>query len=552
MQGLLVRAAGDRRPINFDDVSGYGYLVGNAPLHGQRHAELLARLMLQADTALKAAAADAGKTVLAPELAPLLGGLGGPVDPYGQALRDLAKAIGQPDLVKDLSLTSPLGSGLVPYDLEAPAKQVYPAFSPLVNKLPRTKGQGTARRYKRITGISGSGTGGLADINPFLGESPSTVFGGLTLHRPNRISYAADEAAVSYKLLGVSDSVTWAAQWAGMGFQDVFALSSISLLRSMKMLEEKAVLKARSTALATPAAPTVAARSPAAGETAATGGSGSLYVKVTAVGAFGETAGSAAGSVTWAASQVYDVAIPPVPGAYAYRVYVSTGASDPGDSARYLAGETSHNTFTITGALPVSGATVPASDTGSGGPLQYDGILATLWASGGYTRVLNAPLSPTLAELDTMLMSLWTNVKADPEEIWVEGRDRVQISQNIINNSNSATGQAYRILLTPDEQGAVLGGAMVSSILNKVTGREVKLTVHPYLPQGTLMALSYTLPFAWSEVPNVIEVVNVQDYVYVDWPQIEMNKDASVILYGTLVFYAPAYCGLIAGIKPAS
>lgn len=62
-------------------------------------------------------------------------------------------------LGKNITLTSPLATGFVPFNLVAPSRLIYPVYSPFRNKLPRTQGQGTSYRAKIITGISGSQTG---------------------------------------------------------------------------------------------------------------------------------------------------------------------------------------------------------------------------------------------------------------------------------------------------------------------------------------------------------------------------------------------------------
>ena len=49
------------------------------------------------------------------------------------------------------------GTGLVAYDLQAPAKNLYPVNAPLIRSLPRTGGVGTATNWKAITGLQGSG-----------------------------------------------------------------------------------------------------------------------------------------------------------------------------------------------------------------------------------------------------------------------------------------------------------------------------------------------------------------------------------------------------------
>ena len=154
----------------------------------------------------------------------------------------------QADLVKDLTLTSPLSTGYVAYDLEAPAKILAPRPTPLRNMIPRVKGIGTARRYKRITGFTGSGTAGLANLRPGITDTTSTTFGSIGFNRGPKISYAGDEAAVPYLQFSLSDSVPWSAQFSGEGFQDIRQLSQTSLLYSSMLMEERLLLGGRGTA----------------------------------------------------------------------------------------------------------------------------------------------------------------------------------------------------------------------------------------------------------------------------------------------------------------
>jgi hypothetical protein len=78
----------------------------------------------------------------------------------------------------------------VPYDLEAPSKKLFPVLSPVRNRTARVKGQGQTRRIKQITGISNSGTGGVARLSPFMADGTTDTFAGLTMQRPKKISYA--------------------------------------------------------------------------------------------------------------------------------------------------------------------------------------------------------------------------------------------------------------------------------------------------------------------------------------------------------------------------
>src|SRR6266704_22587 len=86
----------------------------------------------------------------------------------------------QDDLSKDITVASP--GNLHPYDLETPAKQLVPRFTPLRNELSRTKGQGVAREYRRILGYTNTGMGGVANLTPFFNsETDTNTFGSLAL-----------------------------------------------------------------------------------------------------------------------------------------------------------------------------------------------------------------------------------------------------------------------------------------------------------------------------------------------------------------------------------
>src|SRR2546430_2434055 len=130
-----------------------------------------------------------------------------------QSELDALKAV-QGDITKDWTTTFPNSTGLVPYDLEAPAKLLVPRLTPLRNSNPRGRGVGTARQFKRILGWSNSGVGGVADLSPFMNSNTvSTSFGPMSLRRGQKINYASDSKSVTYVEMGLSDQVNWQAQF---------------------------------------------------------------------------------------------------------------------------------------------------------------------------------------------------------------------------------------------------------------------------------------------------------------------------------------------------
>lgn len=454
---------------------------------------------------------------------------------------------------RNVTLTSPLSSGLVPFDLVAPSRLIYPIYSPIRNKLPRVPGQGTSRRTKVITGVSGSQTGTSGGKFVQLGI-PELVTGSSSLQNwplnlPGSGVQDSIDLNVPYRFWGLSESLSWLAQFAGQGFEDISALANLILLQEFMSNEEVAHLAATSTNLSTPGTPTLVARAANSGESALTGITTNVFVEVTATNYWGETAASTGASVAWSSGQVVDVTIAPVTGALQYNLYVTTGAS-AGTYHLMQSGVGGLN-FTLQGALNTTGATAPTADTGTGSANAQEGLIPVIaghsqgngqvypagW-DGGY---INQSVGDVLhiTNVNTMLQGLWDGpgaYRADPAELIGEGGDLMRLSNDIVQ---SGTTTAYRLFVEQPDVAGVRAGAAVSEFQNPITRSVIKLLVHPWLPQGTLMAMSYTLPFAWSNVSNVWEFVTVQDYLSISWPVIDASFRYSMFMYGALVANAP-------------
>jgi hypothetical protein len=455
--------------------------------------------------------------------------------------------------------------GLQAYDLEQPAKLLAPKPTPLRNRIARRKGIGTAHQWKTITGFTGSGTGGLSLVRPGITESTTTTFGAVNQLRGPKISYAGTQSSAPYIQFGVSDQVSWAAQYSGQGYEDIRQLSQTSVLWSSMLLEERLLLGGRGTtgsfagALAAPTG--VTAVSTALGSTGYapyTGYTTSVYVRVTSESVWGESVPSSLVTVTAVANQYIAVSATVPQGATGMKVYLGTGASDPGLAGSFFAGRVSNGTFVVQGALPTSGA-VPPNTSGtpvdnSATATEYDGILTYCTGpNSGYVKQLNN----TFAGADganvgntfsNAFASLYDSVKADPDELLANGHDRKQISDQL----KSVSSNSYRITVDSASQAHNAQiGALVTGVQNEVTGKMVDLTVHPWLPQGNIPIISWTLPLPDSNVSDVFAVYNVADYQSIEWPVTQFAYETSSYWYGTFISYAPAWCGAITGITVA-
>ena len=154
----------------------------------------------------------------------------------------LAQAGVDPDrLEKSISTAT----GLVAFDLQAPAKNLYPSATPLRNRVPRVAGgTGTATNWRQVSSLIGSGY----DAIGWVAEG----------QRAGQMSYVTATKSASYVTLGEEDSATFEAINAAVGFEDVQATMAMRLLQKTMLKEEMAILAGNnSLALGAPAAPSL-------------------------------------------------------------------------------------------------------------------------------------------------------------------------------------------------------------------------------------------------------------------------------------------------------
>ena len=480
-----------------------------------------------------------------------------------------AQRMAMQDIQKDITLTSPLSTSFAAFDLEAPAKMLTPRPTPLRNRIPRKKGVGTSHRQKQILGYTGTGTGGVGNTWPGITQDTTTTFGAINYERGPKISYAAQDLILPYNSYSLSDSVTFDANFSGLGYQDLRQLSSTSTLYATMLMEERMMLMARGTASGYSgalSAPTFTLASPvaASGQTALA--ATTYYVNVTADAGisgngFGESILGTEANTAVASGDVLTITVAtPVTGALGYNIYVgtATGAAN----LKYQGTLKGTGTFTIQGAgtqgltgnnaaLTTTGAAASraAADT-SAYATGYDGILATvLGPNSGFNNAINSTFSTSNpgGEFQTAFAAMYQNVKADPDVVLLNGNDRKQLSDAIKSGSNAN----YRLVINnPGEDGTTYG-SVVTGLQNEVTGKSVDLMVHPWLNQGVAPILSFTLPIPDTEVSDVWANFLVQDYMGIQWPVTQFSYDFSTYFRGTFFCSAPAWNGAVSGIVNA-
>ena len=480
-----------------------------------------------------------------------------------------AKTIGE-QIGKSFSLASPLSSGFVPFDLVPFVRTIFPVYTPMRDKLPRVPGQGEYHRGKILSQITGSLPGALGSLQD---DSTSEFFGGSGFSEwPNPLPASGSQTAydiiIPYKFYALTESTSWLAQFAGQGFDDIYGLSSLVLLQEFMLLEEHDILASTSQPLSVPATPGIAARSAGSNEKVLSGLSDTNYVfvQVAAVNYWGQTTVGTAAYVEWRTGDVVDVTISPVPAGLQYILYVTYGASDsdPGTYYQWTTGTTNGSIgahkFTLQGALPSSGNSPSTVDTGTYSANRAESIISVLSGqaynggdgpypdvSAGYYNA-SAGTIFNVATVQYDLQQMYngpTGYFANPSEILTSANDATNLATSI----QAETVGAYQLRVQQSEMKDVTAGIAVSSIVNPVTRSAPEIVIHPYLPQGTALYMSYTLPQTQNNLGNVVEMVMVQDYAQIGWPVIDPAFRQSILRYGTFFMPAPQYCGLTQGLQ---
>jgi hypothetical protein len=470
-------------------------------------------------------------------------------------------------VVKDWTPTNPVGgTGLVQYDLQGPAKVLVPKHTPIVNSTPREKGVGNAYKFKRIDSFTNAGIpGGAANqrigFSSLTGTSTWGPTGNLTLARPPKISYTGSDWSVSAVELGVSDSVDWIAQFQGLGFDDLRALSHTALLWAHKMGEERSMLFDRGTG--TGYEGVVAAPGGVTTATATTGGfiaANTYFVYLTANTGWGANVSdglpSTVSSITTTGStSTITISIGTEPtGAINYDVWVGTvtGITNAKFQGNFVPTNNSGvPQIVLTAAISAASAAATGVDT-SALATSYDGYLSIQSdpTKSGYFSRANAKfntLNPGV-EFDTALQTMFVNNGADPDEIWMTGALRAEFGQLMRIGGTNGAASGYRTNVVTGD-GSVTMGTSVTGYVNQNTGKVLNLGTHRFMPTGACLIRSLSVPIPDSHVSSPVAARNTQDYMAIDWPTIQLTYDASTYQIGSLLHYAPGWNGLIVGVN---
>lgn len=487
------------------------------------------------------------------------------------ALAEFKKAAQTPatGIVDDLRKSGVTqATGLVAYDLQAPAKQLFPVLTPLRNKIPRVSGGGgTATNWKAVTAIN---------ANKLRGAVPEGK-------RNGQLSVTVEDKSAPYKSLGLEDVISIEAELAARGFEDIRSTQAQRLLWATMIEEEIFDLGGNyGVALGTPTAPTVTVVN--GGGTIADDATG-YDVRVVALTLHGFMASSVAdgvqgqvtvttpvnttftygggssnksnatatGAVANGGDSLIRAYTPVVAGAVGYAWYVGiTGGNVT------LQSITTINSVELTSLTTTHQNVTAITADNSKNLLGYDGILYQAWASGSNAYIKNlatgTPGSGTgltadnaggIVEIDEMLQSLWENHRLGVNTIYVNAIESKNITKKIL----SGTGANFNIAVNQGQ--GFTAGTVVARYLNKFSmngGSFVDITIHPNLPQGTALGVTEQLPYPVTNIQNVMEKRLQRDYYQMEWPMRERQYESGVYFNGVLAHYFPPSIAIITNI----
>jgi hypothetical protein len=458
-------------------------------------------------------------------------------------------------------------SGLTFYDLELGAKFLYPVLTPLRNTIPRVSGKGGIQAaWRAITAIN---TTGLR-------------FGVSSANRGGVLAVNTTDYTATYKGIGVETSVDFEAQYAGQEFDDIRAIGAKTGLEALMLGEEAMILGGNcSVPLGTTPTPTLSTPSTSEGSLAAQTWS-VICAAITVDGLMnGSLGGGVQGSITrtnadgssdvfgggvakrsanatittTGSTKLINATVVPVAGAVGYAWFWGSPGSE------VLGAITTINSLAITAAATgTQTAASLGSNDNSINSLAFDGLLyqAVKPGSGAYVSTMptgtvgmGTPLSPDgsggILEIDFILKTMWDNFRLSPDTMWVNSQEATNISRKVLLGSQNA---AQRFVFEA-AQDMVGGGIIVRTYLNRYSmqgGSTVDIKVHPNMPAGTILFTTKMLPYPLAGVGNVMQIRTRQDYYQIEWPLRTRKYEYGVYADEVLQNYFPPSMAVITNI----
>jgi hypothetical protein len=491
------------------------------------------------------------------------------------ALLKEAQKTGSADILeKNFVQPSTSTTGLQAYDLEAPSKKLYPVLTPLRNMLPRVGGGFSIQaNWKAITGINSTAMrAGVAEGK-----------------RGGAISHSLTEYLAAYRGIGLEKSVTFEADYASRGFEDLKAAAVLQSLQATMIAEEIIILGGNtSTALGTTGTPTLTQGG------AGTLGNATYSVICVALGvqAYWDLAGlnngnvnqslalatatvpaqvvrtnadgtsdtfgggsaqkSANATLAVTGGQNLFATVTPIKGAYAYAWFCGTAGSER------LEKVTTINSVTFSTALVGTGqlATALTAVDSSTSALDFDGLLtlANKSGSGAYYNSLATGTPGTgttltgaggrIVEIDAALASFYQQYRLQPTHVFMNFVQFQKITNLILGQANPA------VYFTADVNSPAnfVAGRNVGSYLSPIDGSVLSLVVHPNMVPGTIFFYTAAVPAYVDGISDIARIRTRQEYYQIEWPLRTRKYEYAVYADEVLQHFLPPSMGVLTNV----
>lgn len=488
-----------------------------------------------------------------------------------------AQATAVDEITKNFTQPGSATAGIQGYDLEAPSKKLFPVMTPLRNRLPRVGGGFSIQaNWRAITGIN------TTRVRAGVSEG----------NRGGAVQHTTTEFLAAYRGIGFEKNVSFEADYAAKGFEDVKANAVTQTLQSLMIAEELILLGGNtSVALGTTPTPTLAASG--SGGTLATqtlsvicvalglqaywdvagannGNAGQAFDASTAIvpgqitrtntdgsqdtfgGGSARQSAAASVSVTGPTGSA-TATVTPVRGAWAYAWFWGAAGSER------LGAVTTINSVSITaatGAPNQLASTLPASDQ-STSALEFDGLMtiAARASSNAYfvqlatgTPGVGTALTGAggrVTQIDTALAWFYDRYRLQPNELHMSFRQFQQITNLVLGQTNP------NVMFTVDVNSAtqqLVAGRNVGKYMSPITGELIDLVVHPNVPPGTIFFRTVQVPAYLDGISDLARVRTRRDYYQIEWPLRSRRYEYGVYADQVLQHYFPPSLGIITNI----
>jgi hypothetical protein len=199
--------------------------------------------------------------------------------------------------------------------------------------------------------------------------------------------------------------------------------------------------------------------------------------------------------------------------------------------------------------------------------LDYDGVFTQIGAtnSGGYYKILGgttpggAKLTPdglgNVVEIDAANLDRFQNYKLGVDTWWVNAQQAGDIQKLVLSNSagtDKGISTVFYAANLNDLQTIVGGNGGPEFIyLNKANGQRQRIKTHPWIPAGTMLGTSQTIPYAMNNVPAVWRKRLRREWYSEMWPKTSRKQQFGQYADGVLQCLVPFANCVITGIKPS-